>query len=166
MFSVTQKEGEFINPADEGVTLDDYESIMGRESHLKGYYKSYLERWQTKKKPLEVKIIPRGKDERKVKLLKDHPQIKEKYSKGNPLKQASEIQVKTALVSTTQDTPSSLVKSKKKKLDKKSPSPKVSDKYSRKFQTSYQHLYKEYLGEKERTGSLERAAKELLNSKK
>ena len=52
VFSVTQKDGEYIDPTDEGVTLDDYLTIMDREKHLKGYYKSYIERWQQKNEPL------------------------------------------------------------------------------------------------------------------
>ena len=75
---------------------------MEREKHLKGYYKSYIERWQQRKEPLQVKIISETwNQEKTAKLLKDHPEIKEKYEnippqdsnaqeKPNPPPQSSE----------------------------------------------------------------------------
>lgn len=142
---------------------------MEREKHLKGYYKSYIERWQQKKKPIQVKLLPsETDDQRKAKLLKDHPEIKEKYSVLLKKKEQPIREPKSANERKNKPKISSKISSPKKVAENIDSAQKDSEKqpHSRRvFQTSYQQLYEQCLGEKDRRSSLERKAKELLDSK-
>lgn len=116
-----------------------------------------------------MKLLPsETDDQRKAKLLKDHPVIKEKYSvllkkKEQPIgepKNVNERKIKPKISST--------ISSPKKVAENIDSVHKDSEKqpHSRRvFQTSYLQLYEQCLGEKDRRSSLERKAKELLDSK-
>jgi hypothetical protein len=63
---------------------------MEREKHIKGYYRSYLERWGKKRKirkpTLRKKTSKKGRKVRpKKELLRDHPEMRKKYEPREPI---------------------------------------------------------------------------------
>lgn len=150
VFLASQNDSEHLDRDDPNLTLNDYETIMEREKHIKGYYRSYLERWGRKRKFRKPRR--RNKNSKKSaskKYLKDYPEVKEKYEPTANSYQNEMMNI--------QDYP----------LNTSPPAVDDDNQFSRRdknwmFNTNYQDMFNECVGDRTRGDSLERQAREAI----
>jgi hypothetical protein len=164
VFQASQKPGQFIDPDDPTLTLDDYEDIMDREKHIKGYYSSYLERWGRRRRIAKPKGKKRTKAYKlKKKLLKDHPERKLKYipRKGYNTYENEMMNIR--------DFPEESDEEEAYSEDRSEDQIDMNDEESRrknwKFNTNYQDMFNDCVGDRERGDSIEKQARDAMENR-
>lgn len=124
IFPASQSKERVIDPEDPYLTLEDYEIIMEREKHIKGYYRSYLERWGKKRQVQKPSRNFQGNTGNQQRLLKDNLGVKNKYKprpQANNAQENKMMKHQDPLRENTKqnESPLAYIARKKKKLSKK-----------------------------------------------